>query len=138
MPNSDNGMSKLSWAEWKGAMGAKMQIVLRNQDTLFSRVNELSQKLAYLEGRAAAYGAIGGTIAGIVVYLAYTQDFHMLIFLFRRKFSTSPHIFPAGRIRTKKSRSFDRLAEKTISSLDNERQLSKQRGVISCVSVKRR
>ena len=70
MPNGDDpDYSKSSWAEWKGAVGARIDNVEQNQSSLFKLINEHDRKLAYMAGRAGAFGAAGGGIVALVLLL---------------------------------------------------------------------
>ena len=66
----ENNYSTLSLMEWKGAVGAKIDIIADNQKTLFRSVDDVKQRLATIEGKAAAYGALAGAAVGIVIFLA--------------------------------------------------------------------
>lgn len=64
-----NNYSRLSLAEWKGEVGAKIDIMADNQKTIFRSLDDVKQRLARIEAKAAVYGAIAGTIVGVLTFL---------------------------------------------------------------------
>ena len=64
-PNPDDSYSGLGWAEWKGRIAANVETLTKNQDDLFNKVNAMTTELAYLKGKAAAYGAATALIINI-------------------------------------------------------------------------
>ncbi len=70
MPNGQQkDWSQLSWAEWKGEIGAQVNAIEKNQDELFRVLGKLREEVAYLKGKAAAWGAIAGSVAGGLIAL---------------------------------------------------------------------
>lgn len=69
MPNGANEYSELSWAEWKGAVGADLEALKKQQESTFSRLGKVREDIAFLKGKAAAYGAGGGGIVAAVILL---------------------------------------------------------------------
>ena len=69
MPNGDKDYSKYSWAEWKGAIGSQVEALAKQQNETFLQLGRLRESVAFLQGKAATYGAAGGTIAGVLVAL---------------------------------------------------------------------
>ena len=78
MPNgnepTESEWSSLGWAEWKGRFGAKMEAVEKGQTKLFelfgesqTAMMELREELGKIKGKAAAYGAVSGTIITLVL-----------------------------------------------------------------------
>lgn len=66
--------SNLGWAEWKGRVGAKLETVEKGQSTLFrlfdaarAEMTEIREELGQIKGKAAAYGAVSGTIITLIL-----------------------------------------------------------------------
>lgn len=69
MPNGANEYSELSWAEWKGRVGADLKTLKEQQENIFSRLGKVREDVAFLKGKAAAYGAGGGGIVAAIILL---------------------------------------------------------------------
>ena len=69
MPNGSGEWSKLSWAEWKGAIGSQVNTIRENQDQIFKILNKLQSQVAFIQGRSAALGAAGGGTVGAIWFL---------------------------------------------------------------------
>ena len=69
MPNGDSSYSELSWAEWKGQVGADLKALKTQQESIFNRLGKVREDLAFLKGKAAAYGAGGGGIVAAIIML---------------------------------------------------------------------
>ena len=74
MPNGDKnrGWDTLGWAEWKGEVGKTLDVLEKNQDTLFKEARELLRDVILLKAKAAIYGTAGGTVAGTLAVVLKT------------------------------------------------------------------
>ena len=57
----------MKWAEWKGKVGAKLETIERNQDTIFDLIGKLRDQVGVIKGKAAAYGAIAGLVVALIL-----------------------------------------------------------------------
>jgi len=58
--------SQLGWAKWKGEVSSALASVTADVKEIFKLVRQVREELAYLKGKAAAYGAIAGGATSII------------------------------------------------------------------------
>lgn len=57
----------MKWAEWKGKVGAKLETIERNQDTIFDLIGTLRDQVGVIKGKAAAWGATAGLVVALIL-----------------------------------------------------------------------
>ncbi len=50
-------------------MGAKVETIENNVSKIFDLVGALDSSMSFMKGKAAAYGALGGGITGLILLL---------------------------------------------------------------------
>jgi len=58
--------SQLGWAKWKGEVSSDLSSVTADVKEIFKLVRQVREELAFMKGKAAAYGAIAGTITSVI------------------------------------------------------------------------
>jgi len=69
MPNGDHKtgeFSQLGWAKWKGEISSEISALSGDVREIFTLMRQVREDVATLKGKAAAYGAIAGTVVSIV------------------------------------------------------------------------